>query len=90
VETLAEFAAVLQERVDVVMLDGFDLGEVRQAVKQVRALPPPRPLLEVTGGVTLASVEGWAAAGVQRISVGALTHSAPALDLSMRVRAGPA
>jgi nicotinate-nucleotide pyrophosphorylase (carboxylating) len=43
----------------------------------------------VTGGVTLESVEGWAAAGVQRISVGALTHSAPALDLSLRIRPAP-
>jgi nicotinate-nucleotide pyrophosphorylase (carboxylating) len=89
VETLAEFEAVAAERVDVVMLDGFDLGDVRQAVKHVRTLVPPRPLLEVTGGVTLGSVEGWAAAGIQRISVGALTHSAPALDLSMRVGREP-
>jgi nicotinate-nucleotide pyrophosphorylase (carboxylating) len=89
VENLEELVAVAAQRVDVVMLDGFDLGDVRQAVKHVRTLAPPRPLLEVTGGVTLESVEGWAAAGVQRISVGALTHSAPALDLSMRVRAEP-
>ena len=86
VETLDELRAVAAERADVVMLDGWDLGEVRQAVKHVRTLPPPRPLLEVTGGVTLDTVEGWAASGVQRISVGALTHSAPALDLSLRVR----
>jgi nicotinate-nucleotide pyrophosphorylase (carboxylating) len=86
VETLDELKAVAAEHVDVVMLDGFDLGDVRQAVKHVRTLPPPRPLLEVTGGVTLDTVEGWAASGVQRISVGALTHSAPALDLSMRIR----
>lgn len=89
VETLEELAAVAAERPDVVMLDGFDLGDVRRAVKHVRALPPPRPLLEVTGGVTLASVEAWASTGVQRISVGALTHSAPALDLSLRVVGAP-
>jgi nicotinate-nucleotide pyrophosphorylase (carboxylating) len=86
VEDLDELRAVAAERVDVVMLDGFELGDVRQAVKHVRGLPPPRPQLEVTGGVTLESVPGWAASGVQRISVGALTHSAPALDLSLRVR----
>jgi nicotinate-nucleotide pyrophosphorylase (carboxylating) len=72
--------------VDVVLLDGFELGDVRRAVKLVRALAPPRPLLEATGGVTLETVEAYAAAGVQRISVGAVTHSAPALDLSLRVR----
>jgi nicotinate-nucleotide pyrophosphorylase (carboxylating) len=86
VETLEELVAVAAERPDVVMLDGFDLGQVRQAVKHVRALPPPRPLLEATGGLSLETVAAYAAAGVQRISVGALTHSAPALDLSMRVR----
>lgn len=89
VETLEELAAVAAERPDVVMLDGLELGDVRRAVKHVRALAPPRPLLEVTGGVSLASVEAWASTGVQRISVGALTHSAPALDLSLRVLGAP-
>ncbi len=86
VETLEELEVVLAQRVDVVLLDGFELGDVRRAVKLVRALPPPRPLLEATGGVTLETVEAYAAAGVQRISVGAVTHSAPALDLSLRLR----
>lgn len=86
VETLAELKAVAAERPEVLMLDGFDLGEVREAVKHVRTLEPPRPLLEATGGMTLETVGAYAAAGVQRISVGALTHSAPALDLSLRVR----
>lgn len=85
VETLEELEAVAALRPDVVMLDGFDLGDVRRAVKHVRGLPPPRPLLEVTGGVTLATIGAYAATGVQRISVGALTHSAPALDLSLRL-----
>lgn len=86
VETLEELHAVAAQGVDVVMLDGFDLGDVRQAVKHVRSLPPPRPLLEATGGLTLEDVGAWAASGVQRLSVGALTHSAPALDLSLRIR----
>jgi nicotinate-nucleotide pyrophosphorylase (carboxylating) len=89
VETHEELVAVAAERPDVVMLDGFDLGEVRQAVKLVRALPPPRPLLEATGGMSLETVAAYAAAGVQRISVGAITHSAPALDLSLSIRARP-
>jgi nicotinate-nucleotide pyrophosphorylase (carboxylating) len=42
-------------------------------------------VLEVSGGVTLASIAAYAATGVDRISVGALTHSAPALDVSMEV-----
>lgn len=86
VETQEELEAVVAGRPDVVLLDGFDLGAVRVAVKHVRSLPPPRPLLEATGGMSLETVAAYAAAGVQRISVGALTHSAPALDLSLRIR----
>jgi nicotinate-nucleotide pyrophosphorylase (carboxylating) len=86
VESLEELDAVLPERPDVVMLDGFDLGDVRRAVQRVRALPAPRPALEATGGMSLETVAAYAAAGVQRISVGAITHSAPALDLSLRIR----
>jgi nicotinate-nucleotide pyrophosphorylase (carboxylating) len=84
VESLEELEAVLPLRPDVVMLDGLDLGDVRRAVVRVRASAEPRPLVEATGGVTLENVEALAATGVDRISVGALTHSAPALDLSMR------
>jgi nicotinate-nucleotide pyrophosphorylase (carboxylating) len=86
VETLDELEAVLPLRPRVVMLDGFDLSDLRRAVLRVRASPEPRPLLEATGGVTIENVEAVAAAGVDRISVGAITHSAPALDLSLRVR----
>lgn len=69
----------------VIMLDDFGIGGIRAAVRRVQALPPPRPALEVTGGVTLATVEGLAATGVGRISSGALTHSARALDLSLKL-----
>ncbi len=86
VENDDELAAVADERVDVIMLDGFDLAGLRRAVAYVRARRSPRPLLEATGGVTLETVRAIAETGVDRISVGALTHSAPALDLSMRHR----
>jgi nicotinate-nucleotide pyrophosphorylase (carboxylating) len=89
VENLAELDAAIEAGADVAMLDGFDLGLIRQAVKRVREAKPPRPLLEITGGVTLENVGAYAASGVQRISIGALTHSAPQLDLSMRVRGEP-
>jgi nicotinate-nucleotide pyrophosphorylase (carboxylating) len=84
VESVEELEAALPHRPDVVMLDGFDLGDVRRAVRLVRASGEPRPLVEATGGITLENVAAFAAAGVDRVSVGALTHSAPALDLSMR------
>jgi nicotinate-nucleotide pyrophosphorylase (carboxylating) len=86
VETLDEFEAVVAEGVDVVMLDGWDPADLAKAVARARAVPPPRPLLEATGGITLDGVRAVAETGVDRISVGALTHSAPALDLSLRHR----
>jgi len=86
VESLEELDAAVEAGADVVMLDGFDLGTIRQAVRAVRSLPPPQPVLEITGGVTLETVGAYAATGVSRISIGALTHSAPHLDLSLRIR----
>jgi nicotinate-nucleotide pyrophosphorylase (carboxylating) len=47
--------------------------------------PGARPILEASGGVTLANVRAIAKSGVDRISIGRLTHSAPALDLSLHV-----
>ncbi len=59
---------------------------VRQAVDQVRASNAQRTILtEASGGITLANVREFAEAGVDWISVGALTHSAPAVDLSFEI-----
>jgi nicotinate-nucleotide pyrophosphorylase (carboxylating) len=81
VESLAELEAALTERAEVVLLDNMSPAEVGEAVR----LTAGRALLEVSGGVTLANVGAYAATGVDRISVGALTHSPPALDVSMEV-----
>jgi nicotinate-nucleotide pyrophosphorylase (carboxylating) len=62
------------------------LQVLEEAVREVRSSEPPMPLLEASGGVTLDSVRRIAESGVDMISVGALTHSAPALDLSLLVR----
>ena len=86
VENLAELDAAAAEGADVVMLDGFDLGMIREAVQRVRALGEKAPVLEVTGGVTRETVGAYAASGVSRVSIGRLTHSAPQLDLSLRMR----
>jgi len=86
VENLEELEAAIEAGADVAMLDGFDLGLIRQAVKRVREVPQPRPTLEITGGVNLENVGAYAATGVTRISIGRLTHSSPQLDVSMRVR----
>lgn len=80
-ESLEEFRIAVQVGADVVMLDEFTPDEVRSARAERGAAE--RPLLEVSGGITLANVRAYAEAGAERISIGALTHSAPALDLSM-------
>lgn len=70
--------------IDVVLLDNFTLEEARRAVERRDAAGLRGKLaLEVSGGVTLDTVRQWAATGVERISVGALTHSAAALDLGL-------
>ncbi len=91
VETLAELDAALaagksRGRNLIVMLDDFDIKGIRQAVDRLRALPSPRPLLEITGGVTLETMGALAATGVHRISSGRITHSACALDISLKMR----
>jgi nicotinate-nucleotide pyrophosphorylase (carboxylating) len=67
--------------VDVILLDNMSLAELRSAV----ALSAGRVPLEASGGVTLESVAAIAATGVDLISVGALTHSAKAVDFSMEL-----
>lgn len=68
--------------VDIIMLDNMDTGKMREAVKLVGG----RALLEASGGVNLDNVRQIAETGIDFISVGALTHSAPACDISMRLR----
>lgn len=80
VDTLAQLQQALQGRPDVVLLDNMDAVRLRQAVAMRDELAP-NVLLEASGGVSLQTVAGIAATGVDRISVGALTHSAAALDL---------
>lgn len=70
--------------VRVILLDNFSLPSLRRAVRLVRAVNPTVEL-EASGGVTLENVRAVARTGVDRISVGALTHSAPAADLSLEL-----
>ena len=68
---------------DAVLLDNMDPQIVREAIGVARRDAPGPILTEVSGGVTLENIGAYAAAGPDRISVGALTHSAPALDLGL-------
>jgi nicotinate-nucleotide pyrophosphorylase (carboxylating) len=78
-DTLDQVEAALDAGVDVIMLDNMHLSDLREAVKLVDG----RAVTEASGGVTLESVRRIADTGVNWISVGALTHSAPALDLAL-------
>lgn len=84
-----EATAAVRGGATVVLLDNFTPGEpLRAAVAAVRATAASlgrRVEIEASGGVDLASVRTFAECGVDRISIGALTHSAPAVDLSMLV-----
>jgi nicotinate-nucleotide pyrophosphorylase (carboxylating) len=82
VANLEQLQQALAAGVDVVMLDNFELALIRKAV----ALVDGRALVEVSGNVTLERVADLARAGADVISVGALTHSAPAVDISLSVR----
>jgi nicotinate-nucleotide pyrophosphorylase (carboxylating) len=83
VKTLAELQETLELGVDRVMLDNMSLAEMRQAVRLTSGRAP----LEASGNVTLENVAAVAATGVDYISVGALTHSVQALDISLLLEA---
>jgi nicotinate-nucleotide pyrophosphorylase (carboxylating) len=86
VTNLDEMRAALVHGPDIVLLDNMSPDLVRQAVEQVRAHDAPRKIrTEASGGITIANVREFAEAGVDWISVGALTHSAPAVDLSFEI-----
>jgi nicotinate-nucleotide pyrophosphorylase (carboxylating) len=82
VANLEQLEQALAAKADVVMLDNFDLEQIRKAVQMVAG----RALVEVSGNVTLERVAELARAGADVISVGALTHSAPAADVSLNIR----
>lgn len=88
VRDLDELEEALAHRPDRILLDNMDESRLRRAVERAAALGPARPLLEASGGVTLDRVRAIARTGVDLISVGSITHSAPALDLSLLVDEG--
>ena len=82
VETLEQLAEALDCGAEIVLLDNMPVEVMRQAVE----ITAGRAKLEASGGMTLEGAVAAARVGVDRISVGALTHSAPALDLSLEVK----
>ena len=82
VDRLDQIDALLAAGVDTIMLDNFSLEDMRTAVQKING----RTLIEASGGINLETVSAFAATGVDIISVGALTHSARALDLGLDAR----
>ncbi len=78
-ERREQVEAAVRAGADIVMLDNMSLADLRDCV----ALVAGRAIVEASGGVTLGTVRAIAETGVDWISVGALTHSAPALDLAL-------
>lgn len=89
VEDLAQFRAAVEAGADIIMLDDFGIADIATAVAERDSAGPPPPVIEVSGGVTLDRVAELANLGVDRISVGALTHSVRALDLAMEIEPLP-
>jgi nicotinate-nucleotide pyrophosphorylase (carboxylating) len=81
VQSLSQLDVVLKHHVDRILLDNFSLETIQKAVKKVAGRIP----LEVSGGITLENVGDIASTGVEFISVGALTHSPPNFDFSLRI-----
>ena len=83
VTTVEEAGEAIEAGADIIMLDNMSVEEMRRAVKSIGG----RVLVEASGGVTLDNVRSVAETGVDLISVGALTHSVKALDISLELQA---
>jgi nicotinate-nucleotide pyrophosphorylase (carboxylating) len=81
VETLDQLREAIEAGADVVMLDNMPVYEMKEAVALVKG----RVLIEASGNVTLENIKDIAETGVDFISAGALTHSAPAADISLKI-----
>ena len=89
VGTLEELEEALGLGVDRIVLDNMELETMTRAVARVRVVGTEGPKLEASGNMTLDRIRAVAETGVDFISVGALTHSAPGADLSLRVLGSP-
>jgi len=81
IDRLDDLEGVVSAGADIVLLDNFSCEEVAEAVRRAGG----RVLLEASGGINLDNLRSYAATGVQRISLGFLTHSAQAVDLTMEL-----
>ncbi len=83
VESISQLLEAVEAGVDMVLLDNFELEELKKAI---RICKEKGVLCEVSGGVNLSNIKEFVWAGADFISSGAITHSAPAVDISMKLR----
>ena len=87
--TPEEVADALKAEVDIILFDNMNIAQLEEAVKMVKNWKPSKvrrkPLTEASGNITLENVRLVAQKGVDRISIGAITHSAKALDISLEI-----
>ncbi len=84
VSNYQEAKSAMKAGADIIMLDNMKPEIIRKVVKFAISLPK-RPIFEVSGGITLKNINQFASLGIDRISIGSLTHSAPALDIGMEI-----
>jgi nicotinate-nucleotide pyrophosphorylase (carboxylating) len=87
VSTEKDLREALKAGADILLLDNLSPEETARMAKLARELRP-EVTLESSGGITLENVRAYAEAGVDLISIGALTHSARAMDISFKIQAG--
>ncbi|MBM3707151.1 MAG: carboxylating nicotinate-nucleotide diphosphorylase [Actinobacteria bacterium] len=78
-----ELDEAIESRVDIIMLDNMDLDTIKTSVKKIKQTLSGSCLIEVSGGITLNNLEEICKTGIDIISIGAITHSAPSVDFSL-------
>lgn len=83
VKDFKELDEAIESKADIIMLDNMGVEQIKEAVEKIRSSSLNNCLIEVSGGITLTNVEEICKTGIDIISVGAITHSAPAIDFSL-------
>lgn len=85
VENLSELRIALEAQPDVIMLDDFSIDDIQEAIAIVKQSTDQIPLIEVSGGISDQNIDEYIIPGIDIISMGMLTHSAPAIDFSLKI-----
>ncbi len=86
IDNLKQFEEALKGKPDIIMLDNMSIDDIKKCMK-LRNKIGKYPLIEVSGNITLENIKEYSATGVERISIGSLTHSVNSIDLSLEVDA---